>query len=36
MIDIFKKFLKDQALNKKYIPEKDDFLNTKMTLCDLQ
>ena len=24
-VDILEKFLKDQALNKKYIPEKDDF-----------
>ena len=24
-VDIFKKTLKDQALNKKYIAEKDDF-----------
>ena len=24
-VDILKKFLKDQALNKKYVAEKDDF-----------
>ena len=24
-VDILEKFLKDQALNKKYIAEKDDF-----------
>ena len=24
-VDIIKKFVKDQALNKKYIAEKDDF-----------
>ena len=31
-VDILEKLLKDQALNKKYIAEKDDF---EMTLWDL-
>ena len=34
-VDILEKFLKDNALNKRYNAEKDDF-NFKMTLFDLE
>ena len=33
--DIHEKFLKDSELNQKNIAEKDDFVNLKMTFCDL-
>ena len=34
-VDIIEKFLKDSALNKKYIAEKEKKIKSKMTFCDL-